>query len=482
MIPLPYMAGFPVAVLGLGRSGLAAAQALMASDAEVWAWDDNEDVRARARDAGVPLTDLHQVDWREPVSLVLSPGIPHDKPQPHPVAAMAREHGCEIVGDIELLGRAMPDASYVGITGTNGKSTTTALIDHILRLSGRDPQTGGNLGRPVLEFDPVEPGGYYVLEMSSYQLERTASITFDVAVWLNITPDHLDRHGDLDGYVAAKKSIFRRQTGPRSAIVGVDDDPSRAVFEELRAGGSQTLVPVSCERPVPGGVWVQDGTLIDDLDGGRVPAADLRDIPALPGRHNWQNAAAAYAACRRIGVDAPVIAACLRSFPGLPHRQEPLGTVEGVGFVNDSKATNADAARRALACYRHIHWIAGGRAKAGGLGGTEAYWERIAKAYLIGEAAEDFAAQLDGRVATARCGDLDTAVAAAFDDARAADADGAVVLLSPACASFDQFASFEARGERFKALVAELPGARGEMDEAHLSQSEPADDSAGGRT
>jgi len=469
MITLPYMAGFTVAVLGLGRSGLQTAKALLQSEAEVWAWDDNEDVRARAEAEGIPLVNLHQVDWREPVTLVLSPGIPDRLPEPHPVAAMARQAGCEIVGDIELLGRAVPDASYIGITGTNGKSTTTALIAHLLNLSGREAQVGGNLGRPVLDFDPVEPGAYYVLEMSSYQLERTASITFDVAVLLNVAPDHLDRHGDMAGYIAAKTNIFRRQTKPRAAVVGVDDEHSRKVYADLQATGAQTLVPVSCLGPVEGGVGVEDGVLVDDLDGQGVRAFDLRELPALPGRHNWQNAAVAYAACRKIGVDAPVIAACLRSFPGLPHRQEPVATIDGVAFVNDSKATNADAAQRALACYRRIYWIAGGRAKQGGLAGTEPYFDHVRRAYLIGEAEDAFAAALDGTLETARCGDLDSAVRQAFADAKADGAEGAVVLLSPACASFDQFANFEARGDRFKQLVGELEGTRGAISDAHLS-------------
>jgi len=463
MIPLPFMAGFPVAVFGLGRSGLAAARALQRSEAEIWAWDDSEDRRAAARAKDIPLVDLYRVDWRQPVSLVLSPGIPHSHPEPHPVARLAREAGCEIVSDIELLGRAVPDASYIGVTGTNGKSTTTALIGHILNLSGRDAQVGGNLGPPVMEFTPVEAGHPYVLEMSSYALERTASITFDIAVLLNISPDHLERHGGLDGYIAAKKLIFRRQSQPRSAIVGVDDDTSHGIYESLKTEGAQVVVPVSCKEVVPGGVYVRDGVLIDDLDGQAVPALDLREAPTLPGAHNWQNAAAAYAACRRFGVDAPVIAACLRSFPGLPHRQERVARIDGVTFVNDSKATNAEAAVRALASYDRIYWIAGGRAKDGGLHGVEPWLDRVRHAFLIGEAAEDFAAFLDGKVPATISGDLDTAVPQAARQAKADGAANAVVLLSPACASFDQFADFEARGEAFKRAVAALPGHREEL-------------------
>jgi UDP-N-acetylmuramoylalanine--D-glutamate ligase len=464
MIPLSFMAGLPVAVLGLGRSGLSAARALQRSGAEVLAWDDSAARRAEAEAAGIPLRDLNGIDWREPVSLVLSPGIPHTYPAPHPVAAKAREAGCEIVGDIELLGRAVPDASYIGVTGTNGKSTTTALIGHLLNLSGRDAQVGGNLGPPVLDFTKVEGGGTIVLEMSSYQLERTHSITFDAAVLLNITPDHLDRHGGLDGYIAAKREIFRRQTAPRTAIVGIDDPICRDIYADLRAQGQQAVVPISGETPVAGGVYVRDGVLIDDLDGQAVPALDLREVATLPGRHNWQNAAAAYATARRVGVDAPVAAACLRSFPGLPHRQEIVATHQGVTFVNDSKATNAEAALRALTSYGAIYWIAGGRAKEGGLRGTERGWPNVRRAFLIGEAAEDFGAALSGAVAAEACGDLDTAVAAAFERARAEGAADPVVLLSPACASFDQFASFEARGDAFKAAVAALGAAASRGD------------------
>ncbi len=457
MIPLPFMSGFPVAVLGLGRSGLAAARALQVSGAEVMAWDDNADCRAAAKAKGIPLVDLTEIDWREPVSLVLSPGIPHTHPKPHPVAALAREAGCEIIGDIELLGRAAPDAHYVGITGTNGKSTTTALIGHVLKLAGRRVEVGGNLGPPVMDFSLLDSEGNYVVEMSSYQLERTLSITFDVAVLLNVSPDHLERHGGLEGYVAAKKAIFRRQSRPRAAVVGLDDAISRGIYDELKAQGAQEVIGISCERPVERGVYVQDGVLIDDLDGQAVPALDLREVATLPGAHNWQNAAAAYAACRSRGVDAPVVAACLRSFAGLPHRQEPVATLDGVTFVNDSKATNAEAATRALTCYPSIYWIAGGRAKQDGLTGLELYLENVQHAFLIGEAAEQFEVFLAALgLPTARCGDLDTAVRKAAELAWTEKQPGATVLLSPACASFDQFADFEARGAAFKRSVEAL--------------------------
>ncbi len=457
MIDVFYMNGLPVAVMGLGKSGIATARALMASGAEVLAWDDNEDTRAKAREADIPLTDLSGVNWPEIPTLVLSPGIPHLHPAPHPVAAAAREAGVEIVCDVELLGRAMREARYLGVTGTNGKSTTTALIGHIMQLGGADVQVGGNLGTPALALDALYQGGTYVLELSSYQLERIFSITFDTAVLLNISPDHLERHGGLEGYIAAKRQIFHRQTSPRAAVIGVDDPHCRAIFQDLTAAGDQIVVPISSAGgKVPGGIYVIDGVLYDDQEGEAIAAIDLKDIPSLPGVHNWQNAAAAYAACKAHGVDRAVITACLRSFPGLPHRQEFVAEVGGVRFVNDSKATNADAAAKALACYDDIYWIVGGRAKEGGLEGLEPLYPNVRHALLIGESSEAFAAALDGKVSTQSCGDLVSAVAKAYALAAAERRSAPVVLLSPAAASFDQFANFEARGEAFKAAVKQL--------------------------
>ena len=461
MIDLSFFAGLPVAVLGLGKSGLAAARALHAAGAEVWAWDDNEDSRAKARAADVPLVDLNQVNWQEPTSLILSPGIPHSFPQPHPIVAAAKQHNVEIIGDIELLGRAQREARYIGITGTNGKSTTTALIGHILQLAGRQCAVGGNLGTPVLTLEALYQDGIYVLEMSSYQLELTLSITFDVALLLNVTPDHLDRHGGFEGYVKAKRQIFHRQTKPRTAIVGVDDETCSRIYGELKAADEQIVIGISGERVVPGGVYAENGVLIDDSEGGRVPVMDLKEVPSLPGSHNGQNAAAAYAACKAVGVEAPVIAACLRSFPGLKHRQQIVAVIDGVPYINDSKATNADAAAKALACYERILWIAGGRAKETGLQGLEPYFGHIAQAFLIGEAAEDFAKVLEGTVPVSLSGTIAQAVTAAAD--AASRLPGSVVLLSPACASFDQFANFELRGDAFIQAVEALPGERGEI-------------------
>ncbi|HLI12695.1 MAG TPA: UDP-N-acetylmuramoyl-L-alanine--D-glutamate ligase [Alphaproteobacteria bacterium] len=456
MIDLPFLAGRAVAVMGLGKSGAATAEALMRSGAVVWAWDDNAERRKEAERAHIPLVDLRRQELEAAAMLVLSPGIPHSFPFPHPVAARARAAGLEIVCDLELLWRSRRDATYVGITGTNGKSTTTALIGHILDRAGKRAQTGGNLGTPALSLAPLEAGGIYVIEASSYQLELTPTLTFDIAVLTNISPDHLDRHGGLAGYIAAKQHIFDRQFGRQTAIVGIDDDHAREIHRELVARGDRIVIPISATRPVADGVSAADGQLIDASDDAAQKIADLTAIATLPGRHNWQNAAAAYAAVKAVGVAPAAIAEGLRSFPGLAHRQELIAVLDGVRYVNDSKATNADAAEKALICYDRVYWIAGGRPKEGGIESLRAHFPRVAHAYLIGEAAEAFARTLDGAVPYSISRTLEAAVAAAHTDARQAKP-GAVVLLSPACASWDQFANFEARGERFRALVQALP-------------------------
>ncbi|MBI3514820.1 MAG: UDP-N-acetylmuramoyl-L-alanine--D-glutamate ligase, partial [Proteobacteria bacterium] len=437
----------------------AAAAALVGSGAEVLAWDDAALAREAARAAGIPIVDLGAIDWRRPAALILSPGIPHSFPQPHPIVARARAAGCPVIGDIELLVRARREAGYVGITGTNGKSTTTALVGHILAGVGRAVAVGGNLGTPVLSFDALGAGGVYVLEMSSYQLELTPSAVFDVAVLLNLSPDHLDRHGGMAGYVAAKRRIFENQTRVHVAVVGIDDDATRAIADELTGAGRQIVRPISGERAVKGGVYVVDGALVDDSEGARAPVMDLTRVSSLPGRHNHQNAAAAYATARALGLGAAEIAPRIASFPGLAHRQERVAEIDGVVFVNDSKATNADAAARALGCYPTIYWIAGGVAKDGGITTLTGFFARIRHAYLIGEAAPAFAETLGDVVPHTIVGDLESAVRAAFADARAADAAGAVVLLSPACASFDQYPNFEVRGDHFRRVVAALPRA-----------------------
>ena len=481
MIDVFPFAGLPIAVFGLGRSGIASALALQKSTAEVWAWDDSESARNAARDAGVTLVDLNDCDWSQLMTLVLSPGVPLHHPAPHPIVTLAKDAGCEVIGDIELLARTQRDASYVGVTGTNGKSTTTALIGHILQVSGREAEVGGNLGMAALTLMPLGNEGIYVLEMSSYQLDLTVSITFDVAVLLNLTPDHLDRHGGMDGYIAAKKTIFNRQTRPRTAVIGIDDDYTRAVYDELLAADDQRIVPVSGREAINGGVYVEGGVLIDDMDGAAVPVMDLRTVATLPGEHNWQNTAAAYASARATGVAAHAVMACINSYPGLAHRQELVERVDGILFINDSKATNPDAAAKALGSYEAIYWIAGGRAKDGGLDAVMPHLGHVRHAYLIGEAANAMKDQLSDRVSCMIAGDLASAVTAAYAQATSDGAGhDAVILLSPACASFDQFTSFEARGDAFKDFVEALPGMHTDAEDDETSQMNAMGISGGG--
>jgi UDP-N-acetylmuramoylalanine--D-glutamate ligase len=454
MIPVTAYQGQDVAVLGLARTGLAAATALRAGGARVHAWDDAAPRREAAAAEGIPIAEPAGLDWRRMAALVMSPGIPHTHPKPHPAAAAAKQANVPLIGDIELLVRSAPAARYVAVTGTNGKSTTTALIGHILKESGCEVAVGGNLGTPVLSFAPLGKDGIYVLEMSSYQLELTRSLACEVAVLLNVTPDHLERHGGMAGYVAAKERIFANQRPSQAAVVGIDDEICRGIAGKLRKQRRQAVVPISGERAVEGGVYVADG-LMTDASGARARRVmDMRKATRLPGRHNWQNAAAAFAAARRVGIPADAAAAGIESFPGLAHRQELVATIDGVRYVNDSKATNAEAAARALTCYDAIYWIAGGVPKEGGIEPLRPLFSRIRHAFLIGEAAESFARTLGDAVPHTRSGDLATAVAEAREAARAGDS--AVVLLSPACASFDQFANFEARGEAFRALVLDL--------------------------
>jgi UDP-N-acetylmuramoylalanine--D-glutamate ligase len=447
--------GRRVAVLGLAKSGLAVARSLIAGGAEVLAWDDSP----QARDAFAgefQLHDLATTDWGGIAALVLSPGIPHSFPEPHPVVVRARNVGIEILGDLELLGRAQREARYIGITGTNGKSTTTALIGHILAEAGARVEVGGNLGTPALSLAPLGRDGTYVLEASSFQLELIPSLAFDIAILLNITPDHLDRHGSMEGYIAAKRRIFAGQLAGSAAIFGIDDEICRDLAAELRRGHPARVIPISVRQAPPGGVYVDSGWLADAIDGPPQRVLDLATAERLPGSHNWQNAATAYAAARSAGIDTEAVCAAIRSFPGLAHRQELVDTIDGIRYINDSKATNADATEKALSCYSAIYWIAGGLPKAGGITPLHPYFDRVRHAFLIGRATEEFAATLDGSVPFSRCGDLATALMAATDLARREAVPGAVVLLSPACASYDQFANFEARGDSFRDLVRQI--------------------------
>ncbi len=462
MIAVSHFADHTVAVVGLGKSGLATAKALTLGGARVWAWDDGEKARDQAEECGIEIRRPDEMALKGTAAVVLSPGIPLTHPVPHPVVALARQAGCPVIGDIELLSRSQTEARFIGITGTNGKSTTTALLGHVLAAAGRRVETGGNLGMPALGLSPLGSDGVYVLELSSYQLDLLDEAIFDIAVLINIAPDHLDRHGGMDGYVAAKQRIFAGGDSGSVAVIGIDDPHSAAMMRELRRDSARRVVPVSASVPAVGGVYVTDGLLIDDLDGEAREITDLTAIATLPGRHNWQNAAAAYAAARAAGLAGEDIVAGLASYPGLAHRMERIALIDGILYVNDSKATNGDAAARAMVCYDNIYWIAGGLAKEGGLTDVEPFFGRVRRAFLIGDAMEAFAATLEGKVPAVRSETLATAVGQARAAALEDGANGAVVLLSPACASFDQFANFEARGEAFRGLVENLPGTRGE--------------------
>ena len=453
MIALPATKGVKIAVLGLGKSGLAATRALQAAGANVCAWDDSERARLAAAADGLPIADLNGPALNGAEMLLMSPGIPHSFPKPHPIAARAKAAGLPLVCDIELLLQSQKDAQFIGITGTNGKSTTTALIGHIFAQANRPSDIGGNLGPAALGLKALGEGGSYVLELSSYQLELIRTAGFDIAVLLNITPDHLDRHGGMVGYIAAKRQLFALQRAGGVAVIGIDDEHCRAIAAELTRQSSRRVVPISAAGKAAGGVYVSDGKLYDDRDGRDQMIVDLAGAAALPGAHNWQNAAAAYAAASAAGLAPDVIASALLSYPGLPHRQETVDIIDGVRFVNDSKATNADAASKALVCYDAVYWIAGGLAKEGGIESLEPLHPRIRHAFLIGKAAEDFARALEGKVAYSICGNLATALTRAAALAREEKIAGAAVLLSPACASFDQFADFEARGDAFRSLI-----------------------------
>ncbi len=441
--PPDLFAGKRFAVVGLGRNGAPAVHALRAMGAEVAAWDDR--VRPDGIDLRDPTADIASFD-----ALVLSPGIPHRLPAPHPIAAAALAASVPVWSDVELLFRAVraawSRARFVGITGTNGKSTTTALLAHIAEVAGVAAQAGGNLGPAALSLSLLDHQGLYILEMSSYMLERLATVSFDTAAMLNLSPDHLDRHGSMAGYSAAKREIFARQGRDDLAVVGVDDPFSRELADSLRG---PAVVRVSGERPAD--VWVSDGVLTD-RDGPILPMAAAH---ALPGSHNAQNAAAAAALAASLGIPRAAVARGVASFAGLPHRQQRVAVVDGVSYVDDSKATNADAAARALGCYDRVVWIAGGQAKAGGIAALTPWFPRISHAVLIGQDALLLAAQCaEAGVPHTMALTLDSAVPLARDLARRTSSP--VVLLSPACASFDQFSGFEARGERFAALARAL--------------------------
>ena len=453
--------GRDVAVQGLGLSGLSAARALKAGGANPVLWDDKESAREEAEAAGFTVSDLRAADWSRFAALVLAPGIPLTYPEPHWSVKRARQAGVEVIGDIELFfrerARMKAPGKVVVITGTNGKSTTTALTAHLLAAAGKRVALGGNIGKAVLDLEPFAPDLTYVIELSSFQIELAPSIAPDAAALLNITPDHLDRHGTLQNYASIKTSIFAHLTPGGTAVIGVGDAPSLAIANAL--AGSVALQRMAVGHPVETGVYAIDGILHEMGAGKELARVDLAGIGSLRGTHNWQNAAASYALARSQGLAASAAAQGLKSFAGLSHRMEQVARRGKVLFVNDSKATNADAAGKALASFTDIYWIIGGRPKEGGLAGLEPFYPRIARAYLIGEAAEAFARQLGDAVDHVQCGTLARAIEQASADASRSYAREPVVLLSPACASYDQFDNFAKRGDAFRDLVMTLDGA-----------------------
>ncbi|MBB4520879.1 UDP-N-acetylmuramoyl-L-alanine--D-glutamate ligase [Rhizobium leguminosarum] len=458
MIPVTTLKDRKVALFGLGGSGFATARALISGGAEVTAWDDNPDSVAKAAAEGIRTEDLHNIDWSQQTLFVLSPGVPLTHPKPHWTVDLARAAGVDIVGDVELFVRERrahaPDCPFIAITGTNGKSTTTALVAHILRSSGYDTQLGGNIGTAVLTLDPPRGERFYVVECSSYQIDLAPTLNPSAGILLNLTPDHLDRHGTMQHYADIKERLV---AGSDVAIVGVDDSHSALIADRVQRAGVK-VVRISRRNVVADGIYAEGTKLIQAAGGAMLPFADLDGIQTLRGSHNAQNAAAAVAACLAVGVSADDIRAGLASFPGLKHRMQPVGQRGRVVFINDSKATNADAAAPALSSYDRIYWIAGGLPKAGGITTLAPYFPRIAKAYLIGEAAAEFAATLGEAVPYEISGTLERAVAHAAADAERDENVASAVMLSPACASFDQYKNFEVRGDAFVGHVAALDG------------------------
>ncbi|MCX8952188.1 UDP-N-acetylmuramoyl-L-alanine--D-glutamate ligase [Ruegeria sp. NA] len=460
MIPVKGFSGQKVAVLGLGRSGLATARALRAGGAEPVCWDDNPTTRAIAEGEGFSCADLRKQGAFDTIAtLIVSPGIPHLYPEPNPVVAAALDAGVPVDNDIGLFFRSFAGPEWnnydtpprvIAVTGSNGKSTTAALIHHILTEAGREAQLAGNIGRGVLDIDPGGDGSVVVLELSSYQTELARALTPDVAVFTNLSPDHLDRHGGMGGYFAAKRRLFA-EGGPDRAIVGIDETEGAFLAGQLAEGpADDRVIRISVTRKLTGPGWqvfARKGFLSEYRKGRQAGSIDLRAIKGLPGAHNHQNACAAYAACRSLGLAPRVIEDALHAFPGLPHRSQIIAEADGVTYVNDSKATNVDSALKALTAFKQIRWICGGLEKEGGVAALNAAADQVIKAYVIGREAAGFAMQLtvDAQV----CTTMEAAVAHAMAEAQA----GETVLLAPAAASFDQYDNFEQRGDDFTAQV-----------------------------
>ena len=464
MIASRAFANRTVAVFGLARTGLGAVRSLVAGGTSVIAWDDSSTARDLGGQEGAQLMPWREWPWEKISALLLSPGVPLTHPAPHGVVEHANAAKVPVIGDVELFAseiRTQADqpgkAPVIAITGTNGKSTTTALVGHILNQCGFNAQIGGNIGKSVLELAPPTAKTIYVLEMSSFQIDLTPGLKPDVGVLSNLSPDHIDRHGTMENYAAIKARLMKQTAKDGQVVIGVDDSYASAIFTRLSASGGAQAQPVSVGKILGRGVFVVDGILYDAMGANAIKVMDMASATRLPGAHNWQNAALAYGAVRRFVSDTKAIAAAIASFPGLAHRMEDVGHIGKTAFINDSKATNADATARALAVYPDIFWIAGGKPKDGGIESLAEFFPRVRKAYLIGEAAPQFARSLDGKAPYEMSGVLEKALTSAANDAAASSAAAPVVLLSPACASYDQFKDFEQRGDVFRGLVAKLP-------------------------
>jgi UDP-N-acetylmuramoylalanine--D-glutamate ligase len=461
MIPITVFAGRKVAVFGLGKSGLLSAGALIKGGADVVVYDDNEKMRTDAASAGLTVQNLHEIDWSDIAALVLAPGVPLTHPTPHWTVQLAHKAEVEIIGDIELFCRERAKSGahcpLIAITGTNGKSTTTALTAHLVEAAGRDAQMGGNIGVPVLALAPFADNRVYVLEVSSYQIDLAPSLRATVGVLLNVSEDHLDRHGTMENYAALKTLLPASIEQGGTAVIDVDDRWTRSGADRIERAGRK-VVRVSVEAPLRDGYYAEGTHILRATAGKAHAVAELAGIGSLRGKHNAQNAACAIAACVAIGIDLPSIQKGLVTFPGLSHRMQQVGRKGPILYVNDSKATNADSAAKALGSFHDIYWIAGGTPKTGGITSLAEFFPRIRKAYLIGEAAAEFARTLDGKVDYEIVEVMSAAVDAATRDAEAAGLKEPVVLLSPACASFDQYPNFEVRGTAFTDLVRAVPG------------------------
>jgi UDP-N-acetylmuramoylalanine--D-glutamate ligase len=459
VIPVTSFAGQTVAVFGLGGSGLASCHALRAGGANVIASDDSAERLAEAAKADFITADLRHAQWDKFAALVLTPGVPLTHPAPHWSVIAAKNAGVPVIGDIELFCRERrrhaPTAPFVAITGTNGKSTTTALVAHLMRVAGYDVQMGGNIGTAILSLEPPQLGRVHVIEMSSYQIDLTPSLDPLVGILLNVSEDHIDRHGTIAHYAAVKERLVAGVQRGGTAIIGVDDEWCEAAAARVEQSGKH-VVRISVKRSLTDGVYVERDAIVRTSGQVRTEIAQISGIGSLRGLHNAQNAACASAAALSLGVVPDVLQDGLRSFPGLAHRMEQIGRQGAVLFINDSKATNADAAARALSSFDDIFWIAGGKPKTGGIESLREFFPRIRKAYLIGEAANDFAATLGAQVPHQISHTLDVAVAEAARDAQMSGSQQPIVLLSPACASFDQYRNFEIRGQRFRELVMAL--------------------------